>query len=474
MSRPVAHLFLMLAAALVAWPHLADAGRIGGAPGKVRDAQLVETYCQQGGTNCPGPHTATPTPTTTAPTPSPTPTVTPTIAPEVCATSTAPYYLPGGMIKAHPVGCLSPVALPTPVPVITPGSTAPYPVTTATASKGDASTGWAPLNHRHEWPGFAASRQGSPAGTGVGYKLDVTSDFDFSCAAGVCSLAPGVNFMMAGQAILSSQLSRLAGDNQERTFGSTDQTGAQWDATLKQLRVRVGGPTPAATSTAIFRIDIQPTPAPNQQLFAIDAGGVRKFRVDAEGDVDTPGDLRAANADVAGVLTQGTLPLVRVVYKQTADVTVANTTTETSLLTSAPTLPALAVGSTIRVQILGAMGTMAATPGNGTLRVRLGGTTILSRAGGLGNGAVVGFMEARFTITARTVSATGTTQGHGQFRYDVGAFQTGPVEWGLGTTAQPVTVDNTGAKTLNVSWEFATANVLNTITASVVTVEVIP
>lgn len=106
------------------------------------------------------------------------------------------------------------------------------------------------------------------------------------------------------------------------------------------------------------------------------------------------------------------------VYTATADKTVANTTTETSLLTttanmmdSGTTIAAnsLYVGRSYQVVIRGAYSTQGILPGNLDIRVKIGGTTVASATIGALIASLTnkGFLIT-FTLTCRSIGATGT------------------------------------------------------------------
>lgn len=198
-----------------------------------------------------------------------------------------------------------------------------------------------------------------------------------------------------------------------------------------------------------------------------------------QGKAQVLDDGRIQYCDGAGTSVVRSLPLV--LFTQTANATVSNTSTETTVLGSGvgsltlPTGLLNRAGSTLRVRVGGTFSTKATSAGNLTVRVKIGGTTVISRAGGLTDNVTASdaYFEAVATITTRTTGATGTTMAYGAVRLDTGAFQIGPSEWNMQGTAQPVTVDLTGTPALDVTAQFQTADASNTVTIRVATVEVL-
>lgn len=174
-----------------------------------------------------------------------------------------------------------------------------------------------------------------------------------------------------------------------------------------------------------------------------------------------------------------------VLFTQTADQAISNTTTETTIFGSGQgslTIPSgllNRVGATIRIRIAGVHQTKASSPGTLGVKVKLGSTVVLSRTGaGLTAGVPASsWFEIVATGTVRTTGASGTMQWYGSYRNDQGGFQVGPSEWALngaaGATAQPVTVDVTGAPVLDTTLQFSTADTTNNNTSQVATVELL-
>lgn len=170
------------------------------------------------------------------------------------------------------------------------------------------------------------------------------------------------------------------------------------------------------------------------------------------------------------------LPLVNtgVMYVQTASVTLANSTTETSLIGAGLgtlTLPAnwATVGKTIRVRSHGYISDTA-TPST-TLKIKLGSVTLITSTGTLPSGLSNAGVLFEFDLTFRSVGATGAVIGQGTSRITSGAFVSSLAR--ALVMAAPATVDTTVPNTLDVTYQWGTASASNTITITNMTLEVI-
>lgn len=163
------------------------------------------------------------------------------------------------------------------------------------------------------------------------------------------------------------------------------------------------------------------------------------------------------------------------IFTQTATRTIANTVTETSLFTTGVgtlTLPAnfFLAGKTIRLVLTGTL----ADTGTPTVRLRLkyGSTTIIdSTAQTLA--ALTGTEEWRATceLTCRAAGASGTIAGDIWFAYDT-ATGTGAIQ-GLNIAPTTATVDTTASGAIDLTWEWGAADVANTVSCVIASVEVI-
>ena len=172
--------------------------------------------------------------------------------------------------------------------------------------------------------------------------------------------------------------------------------------------------------------------------------------------------------------------LPRLLYTATASATVANTTTETSIIgtgigslsmpaTAVEALPVTTVpfwfaGKTIRVRVMGYISQLVAGP-NRTVKIYLGSTAL----GTVGPSSVatavtnVGFLY-EFLTTCRTTGATGTAFTQATL------FHSGLGQNYMNATSA-VTIDTTTAAALDVKFTWGTGDPGNTITATNVTVE---
>jgi hypothetical protein len=166
-----------------------------------------------------------------------------------------------------------------------------------------------------------------------------------------------------------------------------------------------------------------------------------------------------------------------VIFTQTADKTVTNTVTETSIIGTGVgtlTLPAnfFVAGKTIRLRVGGVYSTPA-LGGAVTVRVKYGATTLASvtTTSLLGGAASLEF-DGEVLITCRTTGATGTVMTHGDIEYATGVSGTiavNPLNNGGATT----TINTTTSNLLDVTaqWDLATADRI--AKSTVTTVEVL-
>lgn len=158
-----------------------------------------------------------------------------------------------------------------------------------------------------------------------------------------------------------------------------------------------------------------------------------------------------------------------VIAVQTADATIANTVTETTLfgtVVGTLTLPAnfLIAGRTIRITMRGHVSTTG-TP-NLTIRSKFGSTELVTttafNAGTLSN---IGWTWT-CDITCRSTGASGTVVASATFAWNNGSQRNA-----VKTTT--TTIDTTATQAVNVTAEWGTASASNTITAQLAQVEVL-
>lgn len=167
------------------------------------------------------------------------------------------------------------------------------------------------------------------------------------------------------------------------------------------------------------------------------------------------------------------MPLIKtkqpILFTQAAAVTVANTTNETTVVSSTAegTLTiqknSTSVGKTFRVKARG----YYSNTGTPTLTVKLkAGSTVLLTSGAITTTTAASNRAFEFEgeVTVYSLGSSGTVRGQGS----VSEF--GSAVTGIASTAA-VTVDTTANQTLNITVQWGTASASNTITITNVVVE---
>jgi hypothetical protein len=174
-------------------------------------------------------------------------------------------------------------------------------------------------------------------------------------------------------------------------------------------------------------------------------------------DMLVGGDCRVDSNDFTGGA-----PVNFGIFTETADVQIADTLTETSMLgggEGTKTIPAnfLKIGDTFHLEMSGYMDTVA-TP-DATIRVKLGATTISSHTISLATIPADEFWDLHMCFVVRTTGASGTVTSSGKFEYmDSGTLK------GIGLVATGTTTINTTiAETIDITWEWGTAAATNDI-----------
>lgn len=161
-------------------------------------------------------------------------------------------------------------------------------------------------------------------------------------------------------------------------------------------------------------------------------------------------------------------------FSQTASKTLANDTTETSLLSTGEgltTLPAnqLQPGSRLRISLSGVMSTTGTPTLN--LKVKIGGATIASTGAVATAGTISNNVwSLDFDCTCRTYGATGTLIGQGWFRYD-DSTHAGTAE-GIAMTAT-ASINTTAELAIDVTATWGAASASNTITCSNAAIQIL-
>ena len=170
--------------------------------------------------------------------------------------------------------------------------------------------------------------------------------------------------------------------------------------------------------------------------------------------------------------------LVGRIYSQTGSVTLANSVTETTLLSGSfvgsKTLQAngLMIGHGLRVRAWGRFSTLDPTPGTLRIKLKLGAVTIGDTGAQLLTPGVVDRLW-RFDSLAvvRTEGATGTIFPWSVWEHLIPAGQGNPTWWELPNLAA-VTIDTTVDNALDLTAQFSVANASNKIICDNVLVEV--
>lgn len=152
-------------------------------------------------------------------------------------------------------------------------------------------------------------------------------------------------------------------------------------------------------------------------------------------------------------------------YTATADKTIGNTTAETTMFGTGVgtlTLPAntLIAGKSIKIRLSGYVSTAGANTVI-TLRLKLGGSTIASIAPGLPTSQSGNHFWIEVILTCRTAGATGTVIGQLTYLNSAGSANR---ELGGSAQTTTTTLDTTGTLALDVTLQWTTQSVSNTVT----------
>lgn len=171
-----------------------------------------------------------------------------------------------------------------------------------------------------------------------------------------------------------------------------------------------------------------------------------------------------------------TVSMVLTMFTGTASKTVANTTSETSLIPTgigSVTLPAgfLAVGKRIRIAGGGVFSTIL-VPGNVTVRMKLGSVTVASVViSNILSSASNNAFQFTGSVTCRTTGASGTVVTDGNASYETGLLSRGFAP--LNNAGATATVDTTTSKALDVTVQWATGSASNTMTVTNASIEIL-
>lgn len=167
-----------------------------------------------------------------------------------------------------------------------------------------------------------------------------------------------------------------------------------------------------------------------------------------------------------------------VVFVQTADKTVTNTVTQTSIVgtgVGTVTLPAnfFVAGKTIRLRIGGVYSTPALSTPSVIVRVKYGSTVIATvTTSALLSGATNLEFDGKVDITCRTPGGVGTVITHGDVIYATGVAGTTAVD-PLNNAGATTTIDTTTSNLLDVTIQWDTATTTRIVKATSCIVEVL-
>lgn len=193
----------------------------------------------------------------------------------------------------------------------------------------------------------------------------------------------------------------------------------------------------------------------------------------------TEGDFwKDSTQKAIGTFTDGIKQMLSgTIFTQTADKTVTNTVTETSIVGTGVgglTLPAnfFVAGKTIRVTMSGVYSTVAVTGDTVTVKIKYGSTVLASKATTAlvtGGTNLAWFSDA--LITCRTTGTTGTVQVSGGVRYQIAGSAI--VEDELNNGAATTTLNTTTSNLFDVTITHSAANASNTVKSLVSSFEVL-
>jgi hypothetical protein len=162
------------------------------------------------------------------------------------------------------------------------------------------------------------------------------------------------------------------------------------------------------------------------------------------------------------------------IFTQTADATVANTVTETSILATGSGTKTVAagaintIGRTLRIQVRGMISVNVGSP-TLTVRFKIQGVTISTGVIAV-NAASSNAFSIDELVTTRTTGSSGTFASNGEFSYrDTlnGSPSVGLLQPGTSTT------DLTTSKTIDVTVQWSAASASSTLTSQVATIEIL-
>lgn len=192
-----------------------------------------------------------------------------------------------------------------------------------------------------------------------------------------------------------------------------------------------------------------------------------------EGDMWADSTQKTASGFIDGIQQQ----MSGVIFTQTADKSVTNTVTETTIVGTGVgglTLPAnfFVAGKTIRITMSGVYSTVAVTGDTVTIKIKYGSTVLASKATTAlvtGGTNLAWFSDA--LITCRSTGSSGTVQVSGGVRYQIAGSAI--VEDELNNGAATTTLNTTTSNLLDVTVTHSAANAANSVKSLVASFEVL-
>lgn len=173
--------------------------------------------------------------------------------------------------------------------------------------------------------------------------------------------------------------------------------------------------------------------------------------------------ITIVNTGAAWLIAESTDLVSGRIYQTNASVTLANSTTETTLIsatgTGTLTLPAnfFRIGKIYRLTAMGFISTTGTPTLN--LRNKLGSTAIAATGAiTLGNNLALALLSVDLLLTCRTVGGSGTVIAAGTAMLGAGGVSLYP------TSGTVVTIDTTASQVINLTGEWGTASASNTLT----------
>lgn len=190
-------------------------------------------------------------------------------------------------------------------------------------------------------------------------------------------------------------------------------------------------------------------------------------------------------ANVTGILPvvnggtgSSTFTAPSVLFTQTSDATVTNTTNETTIIgtgVGSLTLPAdfLIVGRTIRLRVGGVYTTPAIATPSVLIKVKVG-TAIVATVttSGLLSGATNLEFDGEVLVTCRSTGSSGSVATHGDIEYSTGVGGTISVD-SLNNAGAVTTVNTTLSNVINVTVAWDTATTTRIIKSTICTIEIL-